>query len=269
MKSLFKKFHNEAGQGTVEYVLLLIFVIGVVLGGLYQLNSAFQVFANNYFGDYLACLLETGELPALDGVGGTCNASYQSFSFASGRPLETSSGPSAAGAGGAATGGGYSASAAQAAAAAAAGRSNTFSIGSTQVAASSPSRFLAGGSGGDSGSQTNTGSLDGDNLGGYQGTKVIRIPLRRSERGITGSRGYEDEVKDKEKVKVAPTSQSIADEKRKELMMVVRKPAASKAPEIEEFTFSNFLRYLIIAAIIIAILFFIGSQAMQVSKSME
>ena len=60
---------REKGQAVIEYLLILILVVSIILGILYQFNDAFKKFINGYFGDYIACLLETGELPSLGGMG--------------------------------------------------------------------------------------------------------------------------------------------------------------------------------------------------------
>ncbi len=87
LQRLRKKLIDESGQAVIEYILVLTVVVSMVLGGLYQLNDAFRVWADSYFGDYLACLLESGELPSLGGAGGSeCTQLYKEFSLADGRP---------------------------------------------------------------------------------------------------------------------------------------------------------------------------------------
>ncbi len=94
--SALRMLQQQSGQAVTEYVLILIVVVAIILGGLYQVNSAFKVWAQGYFGDYLSCLLETGELPALGGsvsaAAGVCNEMYEPFSLDKGRPLLASSG---------------------------------------------------------------------------------------------------------------------------------------------------------------------------------
>lgn len=99
----FHLLKQQAGQAIVEYVLLLVVVVGIVLGAMYQFSDAFQQYVAGYFGDYLACLLETGEMPSLgvqDGSG-VCNSQFEPFSLANGRsPSDFATG----GAGGSASG---------------------------------------------------------------------------------------------------------------------------------------------------------------------
>lgn len=56
---------------------------------MFEFNTAFQAWANNYFGDYLTCLLETGELPTIEGSpgdSGICGQFFEPFSLKNGRP---------------------------------------------------------------------------------------------------------------------------------------------------------------------------------------
>lgn len=55
---------NESGQGVIEYILVLTITVFLIGTFLYQFSTAFRKYANNFFGEYVACLLETGELPA-------------------------------------------------------------------------------------------------------------------------------------------------------------------------------------------------------------
>jgi len=270
-----KILRSECGQVATEYILILIVMIGVVLGGVYQLNDAFRKFADNYFGDYLACLIESGELPALGGGGRSasgCNQVYQEFSIASGRPLvgkaltgeETGEiGESGGGAGdedsGVYTGSGGGSAVVQ-------------SSPSSDFGSTSPSRFRirraapSVGEEGDSGQ--NTGSLATTDLSGYESGKSISIPIRDREgyRRFYGADKDDKEAKKTTKV----DSKTVAAEQRKgpEMIKVNRAiTSTAEAPDIEEFTFGKLFRYLIIAAIVIAILIFIGGQVLQVSKS--
>lgn len=82
---------SQAGQAVTEYVLVLITVIIVFFlagGFLRQFNSGFSAWVKNYYGEYLSCLLETGELPTLgyEGGNGGCEDEFQPFTLAGGRP---------------------------------------------------------------------------------------------------------------------------------------------------------------------------------------
>ncbi len=112
MKELIKRIHlrhplwaspkpgpslrSERGQAVIEYILILVVTVGIALGILYQLNTAFKKYVQNYFGNYIACLLETGEMPTLGGTegasAGICDSEFEPFSLSGGRPLIEGSG---------------------------------------------------------------------------------------------------------------------------------------------------------------------------------
>jgi type IV secretory pathway TrbL component len=278
LKRLQKKLIEESGQAVIEYILVLAVVVGVVLGGLYQFNDAFKKWADSYFGDYLACLLEAGELPALGGGGGgECTQLYKEFSLADGRPHvgegiggggggsaeggENQTGEFGNGGDGSAgvyRGGGGSVVVQSVPSADLGGRSQRFRARSSAGA----------GAGEEDASSSNTGSAAITDLGSYQSGKAVRIPLREVG-SIRGGVRAEEEKEEKTKTKVASSSVETESRKGPERIKVERRTASTAAaPEIEEFTFGKLLRYLIIAAIIIAIILFIGGQAIQVSKSM-
>lgn len=102
---------SQSGQAVVEYLLILTVTMMLVLGGMYQFSTAFRAFAQSYFGNYLECLLETGELPSVGAGDGICASSYEPFSFARGRPLMDTSnlagGPGGSGPGAGGNGGGF------------------------------------------------------------------------------------------------------------------------------------------------------------------
>lgn len=265
-------FRNEAGQAIIEYVLILIVVLGIFFGGLYQLNTGFKDWANNYFGEYLSCLLESGELPALGGAGGECSQFYKPFTLSGGRPPVVSSD-------GGTTETGSPNQSPKNNAVDQSARDGSASVvqvlptpSSAQWGSAAGRRFRASpendGSSEDGGA--NTGSAQITNLGDGQGGKVVRIPVKDYglSRGWAGRRDNEDDEK-KDKIQTAATVAGVAQENTSKLIRVERKVSSEAAPEIEEFTFGKFLRILLIAAIVIAIVFFIGSQILQVSKSLD
>ena len=100
MKIRSQKFGaGETGQATVEAVLVTVISFLVISGLVYQLHSGFRDFADNYFGTYLVCLLETGELPAIGG-GSEEGGCGRALSYELGE-----AGPGLAGGGGAGGGG--------------------------------------------------------------------------------------------------------------------------------------------------------------------
>lgn len=158
---------RESGQATFEYLLLLIFATLIIMGGLYQLSTAFQSFARSYFGDYFECLLETGELPTLGSGQGICASSYQPFSLSRGRALVDTSGMGSGGSSGGRPGSGGSG-----------GSAGGGSIGGG----------AGRNGGGGSGSPGSGGGLGGG-AGGSGGGSLGRIPVPRISNTGAGDQG--------------------------------------------------------------------------------
>lgn len=264
-------FRDEAGQAITEYVLMLVIVLSVFLGGLYQMNTAFKVWADNYFGEYLSCLLESGELPALGGEAGDCNQSFKPFDFANGRPAVISSDSGSTETGVAGNGQSSKSNV----------KDQSTSSGSSAIAqvlpVSSPSfesasqsrRFRAAARAGDEEVGGNTGSAQITDLSDGQSGKVVRIPLRDVGENSGWAKRVEEEDDKKDKTQVKAAMSGVEQKNTSKLIRIERKIAATQKIEIEEFTFGKFLRILLIAAIVIAIVFFVGGQLMQVSKSLD
>lgn len=96
LRSSGTRLKDNSGQAVVEYMLVLVVTIGIIMGVMYQFNSAFKKYVQSYFGEYVACLLETGEMPSLGGEGGAnaeaCSSSFEPFSLANGRPMSPGAG---------------------------------------------------------------------------------------------------------------------------------------------------------------------------------
>ena len=298
----------------VEYILVLVIVVAIILGIIYQFNDAARQWASNYFGDYLACLLETGELPGSDAQ---CDQLFEEFDLASGRPaIQTagaggggtagggSSGPGSsglqpAGGGGGAGGGSGSGGAADGsgsqsqsnAAGARAGDSGGggSGAGGTAFAAGGQDggrfgrnrsfdenqrrRARGGGAGG--GESPYTGSTEESIPAGALGgsSKRVRERRRREQLDMRFSmrrQKAEVETATVEKTQLTKKGSSRSQKKKDEKFVVQRKAAAVEVPEPEiEMSFGHYLRYLVIAAIVIALVLLIGGQILQVSKSMD
>ena len=85
LKNCRPRLSREAGQSTVEYILILMVTVVLILTIVYQFSTAFRAYAEQIFDGYLACLLETGELPGGQG----CTADMKPFNIADGKPLLT------------------------------------------------------------------------------------------------------------------------------------------------------------------------------------
>lgn len=269
---VFKPLSSNRGQGVIEYILVLIVTVSIILGFIYQFNDAFRVYAKSYFGDYLACLLETGELPAIGGEGtGICSAVFQEFSLAKGKPLigkgigeggSDSSGPSSKGAS---------------------------STAASESKASGSTRYVAkntGSSGGGFGSRSSSKSggefadSSKKRAKDYTGSSAISIPpstLGNGARGSTQDRYLDgdfyvekrkvEEREESNKITIKSSTASVKDAQRMRVNRQVAKIQDEKPDS--EFTIGNILRVLLIIAIIIALIVFLGGQALQISKSMD
>lgn len=282
--------------------------IGVVLA-LFMLSfsQGFSELTRNYFGEYLTCLFETGELPSLglpeenSGVEGTevCNARFESFSLTAGRPR--SSGSSGSGGGGGTSGrnprdsaeraGRNSASAtdgrggrAQAGDAAqdsrggggGGGRGRGSFGGSRGNDRNNPAQQRVAAKAEDGGAETPGGDLGqlssgGDGLNNRRSNgNGERIPYR----AITGSR-FQDEEEGAalREDRVATTVGNGGGSNDDGPTRVLATDGPLKKKQIlsndESFDFSQYLKYIVIVAILIALLLFFGGQLQQVRKGWQ
>lgn len=294
-----KKRQCQNGQAIIEYILILVVVVSLILGLGYQFNSAFRAYVTNYFGNYLACLLETGELPVLgaNSGGGTCSAQfYRAYNPSDGQPLP--------GIGGGGSGGGNRNES----------RGSTTSTGSERGRDSrNPTpRSSAGGSGGGGGG----GAVDsGNGMGGVRGTTASLIngrgrPRQTQVGEVTGEsteapkaletikgranivgqvdpesgrrarmtldRRFIAEEEKEQLQKELPLKTRIAENEsgstlRPKVMNYEARKAAAKVVDIEDegFSLGAFLRLLLVVLIVIALVLLIGGQAVQISKSWE
>jgi len=276
---------NSRGQGVIEYILVLVVAVGLILGGVYQLNSAFKSWANNYFGDYLACLLETGELPSISGTGGdsgVCNSLFKPFSLADGRPLITSDGTKGPGAaqssnsearGGSGGGGGSRESSDGANRSRVSGGGGSGGqvgrFGSINPSSSSSGSGRMGNKKGNDSTNTGSTAISQYGSGGYN-QRRLNAGMRQSldQQFAFADARDNDERRRSNVVQRSPSESGAAAAKRTRINI---KPPKSDASTLDDsgFTFGDFLRFLIIAAIIIAIVLFLGGQALQIGKSMD
>lgn len=273
MKSLSR---NQSGQAVIEYILVLIVVVSILLGAMWQFNDGFNKFTKSYFGDYIACLLELGELPALGGTSsGQCT--YEAFTPGTSPTLgagtggddgkdgkdgkgdkspNTSNNDSASGGSGSGSSG--------SGAAESSGRFGSNFAGSSRQGR--PSVVVIGTAKDD----TYTGSTESSNGKSTRlsGPRTANVEL------IDQSGGVIDPFEER-KVKSAPVSiakDSRADQlkSKKQRVDITRKVAAADLKDKDtKLSFSDFLKWLLIAAIVLAIIVFVGGQALQIGKSWE
>lgn len=253
-------FGSQSGQAVLEYLLVLVVVVGIALGVLYQLNTALKKYVQSYFGDYVACLLETGELPSLGGSSGantdSCNAAYEEFSLKNGRPLIAGDGSSSSNKGSNRSGnrgGGRSG-----------GSRVTRNNSSQNAERAAGSSVVAGSVKKNSRKELQGGSESDSSQSGYRAQKQrgngqVRISLKsktKNEKTIAKSIDLKGKLRGRSQKKIP-----IDMEKFK------RQPA--QADLTIGLSFGDYIRYIIIFGILILIIVFFGGQLLQLKKSWD
>jgi len=82
---------------------------------------------------------------------------------------------------------------------------------------------------------------------------------------------FENEKEEKQKSKPLGSSRATASDvaQKTKINMISKAKEKAKVAEESEWTFGSFIRYLVLAAIIVALVVVIGGQVLQVGKSME
>lgn len=284
------RLSDDRGQAAIEYVLLLIISVSLVLALVYQIFKPIQKYMDAYMGDYVACLLETGGLPSFgsDLTSATdMGCTIAKFEKVNGS-FSDSKGSSGSGGSGAGTKDGES-------------EGGSSSKGSSADSSDSSSGSSSGGSsyagsasrgGGRNVRSSRKGAMGIE--GGQQSGRVVEIALDGNGSGsfFGGNRGGSYAVQTRRKVSSVNMAGWTESERKKleknsdtgrtkviatddmgpaPKKMSVKKPEVKVALEEEkqELTVGNFIRYLFIAALIIALVIFIGGQAMSMSKGEE
>ena len=293
----------QSGQAVIEYLLILLIIVGIVIGLMTQFHGAFRDYVDNYFGEYLACLLETGELPSLGGnTPGVCNTSFQPFTFSSGRPPII---PSTPGPGGGVRSRKTSFSSS----------STTRSVGDNKNSSSSSryqvrskksagrgsgnsSRLSAGGSSSNSASFTGglgTGHGTGGRGSGGGGGKNKKGDSKEKEskglevsaiRGSSSKKSHKDktgqsfrfqikgqlyEEEQKEESILSKKSSKDFDDSGEIKTISIRSSQKQDVASVEwdPLNWMDYIRFLIIAIIVIALFILFARQAMQIYNSSE
>ncbi len=277
---------REAGQAVIEYLLVLIVTLSLILGLMYQFNDAFKQFLDTYFGDYIACLLETGELPSLGGQGpnqSECRSPFGDFDVQAGKSLDpgageggggsSSSGSSDSGSGGdgESSSGSRSRNLSPSRVSRSGGSANGEFSGSANSRSGSPSRQRMS-------SQSDSSSKSGFESNSSEGSLRGRggRTIRRKKVIYLG----ESYLSEKEKKKRGSSTLGKAQKAKKGGgPSGLRKPTFAlevpKAKNINQdemstgFNFATLIKFMLIAGILIAIFLFLGGQAMQIKKSWE
>lgn len=281
---------KTAGQALIEYILLMIVVVAVILGLMTQFGTPFRDWAKNYFGEYLACVIETGELPSLGGQGGVsnseCNEYFQPFTLAAGRPPRPGGGNNGGGSGGGGSSGGGSGSsnADNEDSQSNEGGKNKNFAGASNRKPRTANRFTPG-QRGDLGSNKNgngqgegannkkryTGSTETSTPGWALGSKK-RMELNK-QGFVDGGFSYQSERRtdEVENNRVVLKKSSKGQSKKAKKMLIERRVAEKSQTEDKdpEFTLGNFIKYILIIAILIFLLIFLGGEVMNINKSMD
>lgn len=278
--SFSKKRHslllNQKGQGIIEYILILIVTVSLVLGLVLQFNRAFKVFVESYMGDYVSCLLETGELPNLgkeQNENSICDATYEPFSITNGRP----------GVGEGIGGGSKDDSSEknnnarrQKKSKRVGARRGGGSINNTLAIGENNSSNRGGANGKKKRAQAKTGSSEAEEEDFFSTRANSSRRLRKKNKRIKA--GGEDlffvtkrteDKKSKKKVAAQTEMEGEAAKPKRIPLNTQKKKKVIIKDDDDEFSFTNLIRMLIIIALALAILVFIGSQVLSIVKSSE
>lgn len=270
--------NNDRGQATIEYMLLLFISVTLVLMLIYQIFTPMQAFVQSFMGDYVACLLETGALPSLEGSDTKAADMGCSAKFAEGK-FNGGAGGSGSGSSG----------------------SSSSSSSSSKSASSNNSDNASGGSGagGYAGSNSRRfGSSSGRGTESGSGSKKTTAVAANNDfvegsgfmKGSSGS-GWNSSRQGRRTASIDYVMMTDADKKKiaekkdhsnapmaveeevttpvKKLTIKKPEPKMEIPPDEDPYTIGSFVRILFIACIILAIVIFVGGQALQMSKSGE
>lgn len=263
---------SQSGQAAIEYVLLLVISVALVLMLMTQFFKPMQDFIASYMGDYTACLLETGELPSLGGDSTVaadegCNAKFAPASLAGGRPANGT------------TGGKSSSNSENSSNSSATGVSPSGAAGasSSNLSGRNYGRIGNGMSGADGNGKNEKVveiALDNGGSGSFFRSSSVSYVRRASPKSMSIATSsmpeYEKKKLDKkESNPVRVISSDGTGAKPKKLALKVPEKKQILADEEQPFTIGNFMRIIFIIGIILAIVIFVGGQALQMSKSMD
>lgn len=290
------KQRSNSGQAVVEYILILVVSVTLILSLASVIFTPFQIFLNQFLGEYVSCLLESGELPPMGTDSLKAKTSCPIPKFKGGAPVSIPGGP---------TGSGYSSSSSS-------NGSNGSSSGSSD---SDKNGSNSDGSNSDDSSKNRQGTRGNLNSGGSGGmgsrptasdgaggnsskSRELEIPdqagsggpgtfsgnrFANTALGLSGKKtraigldGMTDEQKSKLKpserggqTKISAGDGMIVKEKKTTIKPPERKVAGVAEEEDSGFQFGNLIRILFIIGIIVIIIALIGGQVAQMVKSWE
>lgn len=277
---------NERGQAAIEYVLLLVISVSIVIALVYQIFQPMQDYVKAYMGTYVECLLETGGLPSFGGD--QTSAQDMGCTMAQLKKGNSPNGVGANGVGGSGSNPDNKENSHSSSNSSGEGSGSGGSSGSSGGSASSSSRLSGrngrssrgGAAGLEGGAQQNSkvveiaangdgsgGFFGGHSGSGFNGRSRRKISTVNMDNWTEAERKKVEKKNDTGHTKVIATDEVSTPPKK----ISVKKPEA-KIVIVEESTelgVGNFIRYLFIAALIIALVIFIGGQALSMSKGSE
>lgn len=293
--------NNQKGQGTIEYVLLLVITISMILLAMTNIFKPLQSFMQNYMGTYVACLLTSGELPAIRVENEMKNTEARcSFDLRKGNGTidGNSSGRNGNGSGnnndsngrgGAGKNGAGGASSDPSGKEKSSVDGDSGSGGKSSFAGSR-SRRAGFGARAKRGA-TDSGGSDSDSAGGkryvnalnnnkndrfFKNQQRSRVVGYRKGRGVTMGGMTDDERQNEERqIQAQPRKVATSNE---EFSVPGKKNVLKPPPEKEKkvamkedtnFSFGNFFKYILIAVVLLLIFILGGGQAFEVSKTMD
>lgn len=282
-KSKFKAgLINSRGQALIEYVLLLVITVSLILALMNVMFKPFGEFIDNYMGKYVACLLEYGELPTLGGdtpspvsEDSECNKKFEAGSLAAGRPPKDGAGGSSSSNGQQGNNGSGNSGSSDSSGGSGGSYAGSDSRGGGRFIDSRRGRSMGVESGGDAGGGRVVESAFGGSQSGQffasntsysvatQGRKVSSVPLS----GLSEADKKKIQKKKEGNAQVIASGGDLGQTVKK--IPVKPPPQKTELEEAPPMTIGNFIRYLFIAALVIALVIFIGGQALQMSKSGE
>lgn len=268
----------ESGQGIVEYILLIVVVIAMALAVMNTFFKPFNKWAKNYIGDYIFCLLDQGELPALGGedAASECAQQFNAYTFEEGRSRksgsEESSSSSKSNLGSRSRLGNKSNASGVSAARRGSSRTSSslgsgFDNGAGGAAAgkitdvtgqfSKKSAYFRGRSGRWGGSSGGGRTSVYNGISGYLTQEAERVKKREDKVRAVGKSGEMATAFARGRNKL-PTE-----------MPVIKKRGEELDITAGEWSFGAMFRILLIIVILIALALFVAGQVAQISKSLE
>ena len=301
MRPTFAQLTKNGGQATIEYILLLVIVLALILGPMKQFSRFFNAYIDALFGkdQYFACLLETGELSGQStdpnsSCGAAFNARIQTAITQSGigNPPANAAGSGSSSSSNSSNNPAEQSSSSQDAKKKAA---------QPQVVNASTSSSDSGGNAGADGGGSGTAGGGGVNGGRPHGGQVVKnvTPGRGKDpseesftkmevsqfdyKNLKPTKGFEiplnkldrryslesEEAKRDERLTGKPVaSTQTRNLREKELSLEPPRAPAAKDADVsgDGFGFSMLFKWFLIACILIALVIFVGGQALQISK---